>query len=813
MDMAPRRRSRVVPRVVVIGAGIVGCSLADEFTGRGWTDVTVLDRGPLFAAGGSSSHAPGLVFQTNPSKTLAEFARYTIGKLGGLELDGAPVFRPVGGLEVATTPERWADLARRHGLATSWGIEARLVDPGECARLHPLLDPGAVLGGLHVPSDGLAHAVPAGEAQARRAIDRGARFLARHRVTGVAEEHGRVSGVHTDQGFVPADVVVCAAGFWGPDVGGLAGLTVPLQPLAHQYATTAPVPALAGAVQEISAPILRHQDADLYYREHGDRIGIGSYGHRPMPVSAQDAEEHANSCLPFTPDDFADAWKQSLVLLPGLAETEVSAGINGVFSFTPDGMPLLGEHRDLPGFWVAEAVWVTHSAGVAKALAEWLVEGQPRTDVHECDLHRFVDVQLSPEYVAARGAQQFVEVYDVVHPLAPAAVLRSLRTSPFFPRQQELGAVLGEAGGWERPLWFEANAPLAEGLDLPPRDAWAARWWSPTVAAEALATRDRVALYDITPLTRIEVTGPGACDFLQRLTTNDVARPAGRVTYTLLLDAAGGIRSDLTVARLEEQRFQVGANGPLDLDWFRQHAPDDGSVQLRDTTAGTCGIGLWGPRSRDVLQSLTGTEVSHAAFGYFRARELFVGGVPVTALRVSYVGELGWELYTDAATGLRLWDVLWEAGHAHGMVAAGRRAFDSLRLEKGYRAWGVDMTTEHDPVEAGLEFAVRRGKGDFVGKEALDRRPHDRRLACLTLDDPATTVLGREPVRVGGTPVGYVTSAGFGYTIGRSIAYAWLPASLAEPGRAVTIDWFGEPVAATVAAEPPVDPSGARMRC
>ncbi|SEM09676.1 Glycine cleavage system T protein (aminomethyltransferase) [Blastococcus sp. DSM 46786] len=810
MDMAPRRTS---PRVVVIGAGIVGCSLADELTARGWTDVTVLDRGPLFAAGGSSSHAPGLVFQTNPSKTLAEFASYTVGKLGGLALDGAPVFRPVGGLEVATTPERWADLARRHGLATSWGIEARLVDAGECARLHPLLDPGAVLGGLHVPSDGLAHAVPAGEAQARRAIERGARFLARHRVTGVASAAGRVSGVDTDQGFVPADVVVCAAGFWGPDVGALAGLTVPLQPLAHQYATTAPVPALAGAVREISAPILRHQDADLYYREHGDRIGIGSYGHQPMPVTAAETEAHANSCLPFTPDDFADAWKQSLALLPGLAGTEVAAGINGVFSFTPDGMPLLGEHRDLPGFWVAEAVWVTHSAGVAKALAEWLVEGQPRTDVHECDLHRFTDVQLSPEYVAGRGAQQFVEVYDVVHPLDPPAVLRPLRTSPFSGRQQELGAVLTEAGGWERPLWFEANAPLAEGLDLPPRDAWASRWWSPTVAAEALATRDRVAMYDITPLTRIEVTGPGAADFLQRLTTNDVAKPVGRVTYTLLLDAAGGIRSDLTVARLGEQRFQVGANGPLDLDWFWQHVPDDGSVQLRDTTAGTCGIGLWGPRARDVLQPLTSSDVSHGAFGWFRAREMFVGGVPVTALRVSYVGELGWELYTDAATGLRLWDVLWESGQRHGLVAAGRRAFDSLRLEKGYRAWGTDMTAEHDPVEAGLSFAVRQDKGDFVGKEALERRSHDRRLACLLLDDPATTVLGREPVRVGGVPVGHVTSAGFGATIGRSIAYAWLPARHAGPGTAVTIDWFGERVAATVTAEPLVDPAGARMRC
>ncbi|WP_369140958.1 GcvT family protein [Modestobacter versicolor] len=798
--------------MVVIGAGIVGCSLADELTARGWTDVTVLDQGPLYAAGGSSSHAPGLVFQTSPSKTLAEFAAYTVGKFSGLTLDGEPCFWQVGGLELATTPERMAELARRHGFDLSWGIDARLVDPAECARLHPLVDADAVLGGLHVPTDGLAHPVRAGEAQARRAIERGARFLARRTVTGVVQAGGRVSGVHTDAGLVPADVVICAAGFWGPSVGALAGLTVPLQPLAHQYATTAPVPALAGAAANPTAPILRHQDQDLYFREHGDRLGIGSYGHQPMPVTPADTAAHDNSCLPFTPDDFAEAWKQSVALLPGLAATTVESGINGVFSFTPDGMPLLGEHRELPGFWVAEAVWVTHSAGVAKAMAEWLVEGQPRTDVHECDLHRFEEFQLAPDYVAARGAQQFIEVYDVVHPLQPMEQPRPLRTSPFHPRQQELGAVFLEAGGWERPHWFEANAALAADEQLPERDAWSARYWSPIAAAEARATRERVAMYDLTPLPRIEVTGPGAADFLQRLTTNDVDRPVGRVTYTLLLGADGGIRSDLTVARLAAQRFQVGTNGPLDLDWFRQHAPADGSVQLRDTTAGTCGIGLWGPRARDVLSPLTRTDVSHGAFGYFTAQRLFVGEVPVTALRVSYVGELGWELYTDAATGLRLWDTLWAAGQEHGVVAAGRSAFSSLRLEKGYRAWGADMTTEHDPVEAGLGFAVRTGKGNFVGRDALARRPHDRTLTCLTLDDPASMVLGREPVRVGGTPVGYVTSAAFGYTIGRPIAYAWLPADLVEVGTAVTIDYFGRPVAATVAAEPLVDPGGTRVR-
>jgi glycine cleavage system aminomethyltransferase T/glycine/D-amino acid oxidase-like deaminating enzyme len=814
------------PRVVIIGAGIVGCSLADELTERGWTQVTVVDQGPLFATGGSSSHAPGLVFQTNGSKTMTEFATYTVGKLGGLDLDGASCFQQVGGLEVATTPERWADLRRRHGYATSWGLESTLLSPAECGALHPLLDTSAVLGGLHVPSDGLASALRAGEAQARRAITRGATFLGEHAVTGIAAEGGRVTGVETSQGTLPADIVVCAAGFWGPAIGRMVGLEIPLLPLAHQYARTGQLASLVGVndeVQEASKPILRHQDQDLYYREHGDRIGIGYYGHRPMPVRVEEVLRPQDapvmpSVLPFTEDDFAEAWAQSVALLPELADTKVEEGINGIFSFTPDGAPLLGEHRDLAGFWVAEAVWVTHSAGVARAMAEWLVEGQPRTDVHECDLHRFEEVQLAPGYVEERGAQGFVEVYDIRHPLQPMDSPRPLRRSPFYSRQQELGAVFLESAGWERPHWYEANASLLrepDGVQVPERDPWSGRYWSPIAAAEARATRERVAMYDMTALRRLEVSGPGALDLLQRLTTNNLAKSVGSVTYTLMLGEDGGIRSDLTVARLSETVFQVGANSNLDLDWLRQHLPADGSVQVRDITGGTCCIGLWGPLAREVVAPLTRQDFSHEGFKYFRAQRAFVGGVPVTAMRLSYVGELGWELYTSADTGALLWDTLWEAGQQHGIAAAGRSAFNSLRLEKGYRSWGTDMTTEHDPYEAGLAFAVRPDKGSFVGRSAIEGRSQEsarRRLTCLTLDDPATMVMGSEPVLVDGVPSGYVTSAAFGYTVGRAIAYAWLPAAASVPGTAVTIEYFGEQVAATVAAEPLFDPQMTRIR-
>jgi glycine cleavage system aminomethyltransferase T/glycine/D-amino acid oxidase-like deaminating enzyme len=810
------------PKVVIVGAGIVGCSLADELTARGWTDVTVLDQGPLPAPGGSTSHAPGLVFRTSPSRTLAELAKYTVEKFAALEVEGRPCFNPVGGLELATTPERLAELERRAGFAASWGVEGELVSPERCHRMWPLLDRERVLGGWYTPGDGLARAVPACRAQIDRARAAGARFLDRTTVTGVGRSGGKVTGVTTDRGEFPADVVVSAAGFWGPVLGRMAGVEVPLLPLAHQYARSTPLPELRGVnspFQEASKPILRHQDRDLYFREHTDALGIGSYAHRPMPVDPFtvppfDEAPVMPSSYAFTPEDFEESWRESQALLPALRGAAVADGFNGVFSFTPDGMPLLGEAPGLRGFWLAEAVWVTHSAGVGRAVAEWMVDGKPQLDLHECELSRFEGGRLSPSYVRERSAQNFTEVYDIIHPLQPSTKGRGLRTSPFHQRQQELGAVFLESEGWERPHWYQANAGLAKDLDLPDRDAWSAAHWSPIAAAEALATRERVAMYDMTPLRRLAATGPGALDFLQHMTSNNLARKPGSVSYTLLLDETGGIRSDLTVARLGEQHFQIGANTPADLEWLRRHAPADRSVELRDITAGTCCVGVWGPLTRDLVQPLTDADFGHRALGYFKAGRAFIGDVPVTALRVSYVGELGWELYTSADLGLRLWDTLWRAGEPYGVVAAGRSAFNSLRLEKGYRAWGADMTAEHDPYQAGVGFAVRMDKGDFLGRAALLKKPGtpSTRLTALTLDDPSAVVLGSEPVHLGDGRAahGYVTSAGYGYTLGRCVAYAWLPPL--DPGSPVTIGYFGERLPATVAEEPLFDPKMTRIR-
>ncbi|TDD01025.1 FAD-dependent oxidoreductase [Saccharopolyspora terrae] len=819
------------PRVVIIGAGIVGANLADELTERGWTEVTVLDQGPLPLTGGSTSHAPGVVFQTSPSKTMTEFATYTVEKFSSIEVDGDRCFNQVGGLEIATTPERLADLHRKHGWATSWGVPSEVVGPERCAELHPLLDRERVLGGLHTPTDGLAKSPRAVAALIRRAEARGAVFRGSTRVTEVLQHNGRVAGVRADDGEeIAADVVVSCAGFWGKAVGELVGMKVPLLPLAHQFARTGQIAELVGRNDEqteASLPALRHQDRDLYFREYNDCLGIGSYAHRPMPAQLSElpevdgdnvSEAAMPSMLPFTEEDFAASWEHSMEILPSLRNAKIDSGFNGVFSFTPDGGPLVGESPDVAGFWVAEAVWVTHSAGVARAVAQLLVNGRSETELHGCDVNRFDAIQTTDAYVDETSQQNFVEIYDVRHPLQPRFSPRELRVSPFHARQKELGAFFLESHAWERPHWYEANARLVKELPTewqpPSRDAWSAMFHSPIAAAEAWKTRTAVAMYDMTSLKRIEVSGPGAVAFLQRLTTGKMDKSVGSVTYALMLDEAGGVRSDVTVARLEEQLFQVGANSNLDMDHFLREAPDDGSVRIRDITGGTCCIGVWGPLARDLVQPLSGDDFSHEALKYFRLKHAHIAGIPVTAMRLSYVGELGWEIYTSAEYGQRLWDALWEAGQPLGVIAAGRAAFNSLRLEKGYRSWGSDMTTEHNPYEAGLGFALSKKKTEYVGYDAVADLSADtvtRRLACLTIDDGRSVVLGSEPVLVDGEPAGYVTSAAFGHTIGKPIAYAWLPAS-ATPGTSVEIQYFDRKVRATVAVEPLVDPEMTRIR-
>jgi glycine cleavage system aminomethyltransferase T/glycine/D-amino acid oxidase-like deaminating enzyme len=807
-------------RVVIIGAGIVGSSLADNLTRLGCTDVLVLDQGPLFSTGGSTFHAPGGVFQTNFSRTMTQFAQATVQRYSELDLDGQPCFLGVGSIEFAATAERWEDLKRKHGAATAWGVESHLIDPDECAARVPILDPARVYGGLYVPTDGIAKAARAVEAMALLATGRGARFQGNTEVTGITVEGGRVRSVETPAGSIDADVVVSCAGIWGPRIARMAGVPMPLVPMEHQYIETDVVDALRGETEEVSHPVLRHQDRAMYFRQHGDRYGVGSYQHTPLPISADallpvGEAEVMPSVVRFTAEDFDPAWHDAVDLMPALAGSKFVRAINGIFSFTADGFPLIGESRRVSGFWMAEAVWITHAVGVARSTAEWMVEGVSQIDLRQCDIERFEPYALSPTYVMERSIVSYDEVYDIKHPLEPIETPRPMRTSPFYERERVLGAVFFEASGWERPQWYESNAPLLDGLTVPARGEWEGRFWSPIAAAEHVATRERVGLYDMNSLTKVIVSGPGALPLLQSLTTSNMDRSVGSVTYTLMLDEVGGIKSDLTVARLGPDRFQLGCNGPRDVDWLLRHAPDDGSAHVEELTGGLCCLGLWGPRARDVVQAVSDDDFSETGLRYFRAREAYIGTVRVTAMRVSYVGELGWELYTTADSGPALWDTLWRAGEPIGLVPGGRAAFDSLRVEKGYRFYGRDMWTEHDPFEAGIGFAVNLDKPEFVGREALLRRKAEgprHVLTCLTLDDPSRVVMGGEPVYDGDAPVGYVTSAAYGYSIGRGIAYAWLDPRCAPPGTNLQIEYFGERLPATVQTEPLFDPGMERLR-
>ena len=805
------------PRVVIVGAGIVGCALADELTARGWTRVTVLDQGGPVRTGGSTSHAPGLVFQTAGHPTMTRLARATAAKYAALRVAGRACFHRVGGLEVATTRERLADLHRRHGWATAAGIDSHLLEPAECAGLHPLIERDAVLGGLHVPSDGLAVPLGAAEAQAAAAAARGAEFRHGVRVTGIDTTGGRVRAVETTQGRVEAEVVVAAAGMWGPLLGAMAGVTVPLSPMAHQYAWTTPLreldvlQKLRGLLDPADAmlPILRHQDAGLYLREHGDRLGVGAYGHRAMPAEAAGLDRpgpdrgEMPSERAFTALDFEPSWAAAQALVPALDDAKVERGVNGLFSFTPDGMPLLGE-TDVPGLWLAEAVWITHSAGVAQAVASWMVDGVPSlpalggepgetepVDVTAAHHDRFDPALLAPATVRSRASAAFDEVYAIGHPHGLSPV-RPPRAGPFDGRHRELGAVVAERDGWAVPAWFADNADLPEVCEVRPRRAWAARHWSTVAGAEALVVRRAVALVDLTSRHRVDVTGPNALGLLQQLTTSDLDRPVGTRTRTLCLDRSGRIRADLDVARLGVEHFAVGAATRLEVRWLAEHALGD--VTITDVSAGTCAVGVWGPAAGVLLSRLTDPADRRATAD---AVHTHVGAVPVLVLRGTPVGIDGVELRTSADLGASLWDVLWDAGATLGVVAAGERAVASLLVEAGHRGIETGLDATLTPAEAWLGHLVDPAKGLFLGRDAALAPPR-RRLVTLALDDPGEVVLGDEPVLDGEVCVGRVAAAEAGHTEDVSLALAVVPASSARAGTPLSVEYFGRRLAARV---------------
>ena len=598
----------------------------------------------------------------------------------------------------------------------------------------------------------------------------------------------------------------------------MAGATIPLVPVQHLYATTTPLAELAGETREVVHPVLRHQDQSMYFRQHADCYGIGSYLHEPLLVNERmNPQEAADSpaTRAFTPEHFSAGHLAAGKLLPPLHNVELDVRLNGIFSFTPDGMPLIGESSEVGGLWVAEAVWITHAGGVGQALAGWMDTGTPEMDLREADIKRFPAHARTQAYVRVRGAQQYREVYDIIHPLAQMEEPRQVRLSPFYSRLCHLGGVFFESAGWEQAQWFESNTAKVTDQPWPIRQGWSAEYWSPAQGVEHQAAREQVGLCDLSAFTKIEVKGPAALGFLQRIMVGQLDRSIGQICYTCMLDERGGVRRDLVVVRFEKEVFWVltgAATASRDLAWLHAHAPEE--VQITDLTSSYCGLGLWGPAARQLLEQVSDDDVSNTAFPYFTSREITIGLVQTRALRISYAGELGWELYAPVEYGLGLWDTLWQAGQPLGIVPLGNGALDSLRLEKGYRQWGTDMHSDHNLFETGLAWTANLDKGDFVGREALveiGKRKIQRKLCCLTLNDQDAVVLGKEPIIATNNVLGYVTSANYGYTVGQYIAYGYLPLDYAVPGTQVEVEYFGVRHKATVRREPLYDPQRKKM--
>ena len=825
---------------VVIGAGIVGNSLVHHLAVLGWRDVVLVDKGPMPNPGGSTGHASNFVFPIEYSKMMFELTRDSTEQYKALG-----VFTQSGGIEVARVPGRMTELKRRVTQARAWGIPGEVLTPEEVSKLVPYLDSSVILGGAHFPTVGVVDSVRAGTLMRDQAVASGAlTVLANTEVDGIRVRDGLVQSVATRQGEIATGNVVICCGVWSPRIARMAGARLALTPCVHQMISVGPIALFADTPGEISYPIVRDVDTNMYERQHGGDMEVGSYAHRPIIVPPDDIpsiEESALSPteLPFTSDDFDPQLGEALELMPELLGDEkagIRYAINGLISMTPDGHPLLGSMPEAQGLWAAAASWIKEGPGCGRAVAELMSGNVTTVDVHEADAARFYPHQQTVAHVRARAREGFNKMYGIVHPAEQWESGRPQRVSPMYERERDLGAVFYETAGWERPFWYASNSGLMtryEGRLMDRPAEWESRWWSPVINAEHLAMRESCAIVDLSAFAIFEVCGPGALAAVQSLAVAQLDVAIGRVVYTSFLNPGGGFVADLTVMRLAADRFRIvtgGATGPSDAAWIRGHLPPD--AFLADLTSGWTTIGLWGPRARDVLSSATDDDVSHAGFAFGTCREIEAGGTVVLASRISYVGELGWELHVPIEQGARLWDALRTAGQPHGMVPAGIGVYGTTgRLEKGYRAFGAELTPDYNLVEAGLTRPKVKEQA-FVGKEAYLRQrqePPCALLCTLTVDSHRSAdgtpryMLGGEPIlSLNGSPLtdakgrpSYVTSAGSGPSVGKHLLMAYLPASYAVEGTSLLVEYMGETFPVTVArasSVPLFDPENSRVR-
>ncbi|HWU61346.1 MAG TPA: FAD-dependent oxidoreductase [Ensifer sp.] len=762
-------------QIVVIGGGIIGCSTAYHLAKDHTADVVLLEMGQLTS--GSTWHAAGLVGQLRSSASITRVLKYSVELYKGLEAETglATGWKMTGCLRLATNEDRWTEFKRTATTAKSFGMDMHLISPEEVKKMWPLMETSDLVGASWLPTDGQASPSDITQSLAKGARMHGAKLIENIRVTGFDMKDGVITAVKTDQGDIACEKVVNCAGQWARQVGAMAGINVPLQPIKHQYIITEKVPGLA-----LDAPTIRDPDRRTYFKEEVGGLVMGGYEPNPQAWTTGDVPNDWGFRL--FDDDF-DHFEQHMVQaierVPALENVGVKQMINGPESFTPDGNFILGAAPECKNMFVGagfNAFGIASGGGAGWVLAQWVVDGEAPLDLWVVDIRRFSGLHRDRQWVCDRTLEAYGKHYTVAFPHEEYESGRPRLVSPLYERLKTQGAVFGSKLGWERPNWF-----AGEGRDGRDIYSMGRQNWFDAVGDEHKHVREAVGVFDQSSFAKFELSGPDAGRALDWICANDVAKPAGRLTYTQLLNTRGGIEADLTAARLSEDKFYIVTGTGFrthDYGWIEDHLPNGSRVTFTDVTEDFGTLSLMGPRARDVLAKVTDSDVSNTAFPFGHVREITIAGHPVRALRVTYVGELGWELHVPISVTGDVFDALMAAGKSHGIRPTGYRAIESLRLEKGYRAWGSDITPNDTPFEAGLGWAVKLKKDvDFVGRAALAERqgkPLVKSLACFTVADPSVVLLGRETILRNGEPVGYLTSGGYGYTVASNIGYGYV---------------------------------------
>jgi glycine cleavage system T protein len=802
-------------QIVIIGGGIVGANVAYHLAKQGRKDVILIEKGEI--ASGESSHAAGLVTQFATSQTLMQFRKYSIELYSELGL-----FDHVGSLRVASSPEQLKEMERGVSRANAIGMEAGIISPEEALKIMPQLSKKNLYAAIYLPRDGQLDPYTTTTAMARFAREMGVEVLTDTRVVGFElTTHGSIAKVLTDKGSIRTETVVNAAGLWAPQVAAMAGVHLPTTPVDHQHIA---LKAVSGNEFPPTTPCLRDPDNLVYMRQEQGGLVIGGYEPNPLARWIDGVPwEHGGTTLPADYDRFEQLLEGAIRRIPFLDQAGIITLVNHPGAYTPDCQPMLGPVAGVHGMWMAAGMSLNGyggAGGIGKLMAEWIIAGESPLDVYAYRATRFGPYYSNPEYAAERTREGVKYYYRLRFPNDENEWARPHRISPVHYRLQEMGAVFGEKFGWERVNYFEPGKPWRRAGADQREWGWKRPPYFERVGQEHLATRERVALFDLTSFGKIEVSGPGALSLLQRLADSDLDKPAGTAVYTQFLNTRGGVEADLTITRLGEERFWVITGSAFianDLGWIQMHVDKyDGPVSVRDITTDWACLALWGPKSRVVLQKITASDLSNDTHPYLQTRPVDINGVTVLAQRVSYVGELGWELYIPFNRAVQVWDALLKAGAEFGIEVGGYKVLDSLRLEKGYRYYTADVTMLETPYEGGLGFCVHLDKGDFIGREALIRQKQaglKRKLCTLVLDaDEYTQIYGGEAIYHAGKVISRVRSGGFGYTIMKNILYAYLPTELANMGTRFELDLIEGHRQGEVCATILFDPKGERLR-